>query len=180
MNFRHIFNKILKTRIPECPKTRKPEGFLLKPDKNPKIITWTRPEPEKWYPNPIFATRLHHYLIVQTATTQPISKILLRIHTYRYSRLWRNPPLWQLFGICWMPLEKSIFQPHTDRCSTDQLSSLMDQNQKTWKNHKIDFTEKILFSRHEIIIRKVLEVNFYLHRNIWRLGRQLIEKNLSQ
>ena len=34
---------------PEYPKTR---GFLPEPDKNPKIETRTRPEPEKWYPNP--------------------------------------------------------------------------------------------------------------------------------
>ena len=31
---------------------------LKKPDKKTKIVTRTRPEPEKWYSNPTFATRL--------------------------------------------------------------------------------------------------------------------------
>ena len=59
MNFRHNFNKILKTRIPENPRVftrtrQKPEDWNPDPTRTREVI----PEPD---PNPTFATRLHHY-----------------------------------------------------------------------------------------------------------------------
>ena len=55
MNFRHIFNKTLKTQIPENPKTRgfftktrqKPENHNPDPTRTREVI----PEPDFCYPN---------------------------------------------------------------------------------------------------------------------------------